>query len=54
MMTLYHGSVREVDRPLAKVGRRNLDFGKGFYVTKLESQARDWAKVIAGIRSVAV
>ena len=48
MMTLYHGSDQEVSLPLAKVGRRNLDFGRGFYVTKLETQALDWAKVVAG------
>lgn len=48
MMTLYHGSDQEVSMPLAKVGRKNLDFGRGFYVTRLETQALDWAKVIAG------
>ncbi len=36
MMILYHGSSVEVSAPLAKVGRRNLDFGHGFYVTKIE------------------
>lgn len=48
MMILYHGSDQEVDKPLAKVGRKNLDFGRGFYVTRLEGQAKNWAKVIAG------
>lgn len=47
MMILYHGSSVEVSAPLAKVGRRNLDFGHGFYVTKIEEQARAWAIVIA-------
>ena len=50
MMTLYHGSDQEVSMPLAKVGRKNLDFGRGFYVTRLETQAQDWATVIAGRR----
>ena len=34
MITLYHGSGEPVPNPLAKVGRRNLDFGRGFYLTK--------------------
>lgn len=47
MMTLFHGSAVAVTEPLAKAGRRNLDFGHGFYMTKLEEQARAWAIVIA-------
>lgn len=47
-MKLYHGSDVAVEQPLAKVGRHNLDFGEGFYVTKLRKQAEDWAQVIAG------
>lgn len=39
MMTLFHGSYIEIKTPLANVGRRNLDFGKGFYLTKVEKQA---------------
>lgn len=48
MMTLYHGSSVPVIQPLAKAGRNNLDFGKGFYLTEIKSQAIAWAKVIAG------
>ncbi len=47
-ITLYHGSHVAVTQPLAKVGRRNLDFGRGFYITKLKSQAEAWAVVVAG------
>lgn len=47
MMALYHGSSVVVKEPLAKAGRRNLDFGHGFYVTKIEEQARAWAIIIA-------
>ena len=47
MMTLYHGSYLPVPTPLAKAGRKNLDFGHGFYVTKLQEQAENWAKIIA-------
>lgn len=47
MMTLYHGSYLPIPVPLAKAGRKNLDFGHGFYVTKLQKQAEDWARIIA-------
>jgi len=47
MMTLYHGSYLSIPAPLAKAGRKNLDFGHGFYVTKLQKQAEDWARIIA-------
>ena len=47
MMTLYHGSYLPISAPLAKAGRKNLDFGHGFYVTKLQKQAEDWARIIA-------
>lgn len=46
-MKLYHGSNVAVPQPLSKVGRHNLDFGKGFYTTKLKKQAEEWALVIA-------
>jgi hypothetical protein len=42
-MVVYHGSIVEVKAPLAYVGRQNLDFGKGFYVTDLKEQAISWA-----------
>ena len=32
-MKVYHGSTQAVEYPLVGVGRENLDFGKGFYVT---------------------
>ena len=47
MMTLYHGSYLSILAPLAKAGRKNLDFGHGFYVTKLQAQAEAWARIIA-------
>ena len=34
-MEIYHGSNIAVTEPLANAGRRNLDFGKGFYTTRL-------------------
>lgn len=47
MMTLYHGSYIAVTSPLVKVGRKMVDFGQGFYLTKLREQAESWAKTIA-------
>lgn len=47
MITLYHGTYLSIPQPLAKVGRKNLDFGPGFYLTNIESQAKDWAIIIA-------
>jgi hypothetical protein len=42
-MFLYHGSYIEIKIPDINLGRFNLDFGKGFYVTTLEEQAERWA-----------
>lgn len=47
MMTLFHGSHTRVSQPLAKAGRKNLDFGSGFYMTNIETQAQSWAIVVA-------
>ena len=43
-MKVFHGSTDIVNQPLANAGRRNLDFGQGFYVTDLEDQAISWAQ----------
>ena len=47
MITLYHGSYIQVGKPLVKIGRKKVDFGQGFYLTKLRQQASSWAKAIA-------
>jgi acetyltransferase-like isoleucine patch superfamily enzyme len=47
MKILFHGSHTEVSAPLAKVGRCNLDFGQGFYLTSIRKQAENWAAIIA-------
>ncbi|MBR5686748.1 MAG: DUF3990 domain-containing protein [Prevotella sp.] len=52
MITLYHGSYISVPNPLTGVGRRELDFGPGFYVTKLQEQAERWARRVCVIRAV--
>lgn len=47
---LYHGSNVVVEHPLVNIGRRDLDFGPGFYLTPLAEQAAKWAKRIMTIR----
>lgn len=44
MQIVYHGSYCKVDKPQIKEGKYTKDFGKGFYCTILEEQARKWAK----------
>ena len=46
-MEIYHGSNIAVKEPIAYAGRRNLDFGKGFYTTRIKSQAQKWAFLVA-------
>ena len=41
-MKLYHGSTVIVDKPIVSYGRDNLDFGKGFYTTRMQRQAEKW------------
>lgn len=43
-MLVYHGSTIKLEKPDLKLGRHNLDFGKGFYTTTLKKQAEKWAK----------
>lgn len=52
MITLYHGSYLSVPAPLTGVGRRELDFGPGFYVTNLREQAERWARRVCIIRAI--
>lgn len=47
MIMLYHGSYMPIITPFAKAGRKNLDFGQGFYATKIKEQAQAWAQIIA-------
>lgn len=43
-MIVYHGSNIIVDHPDIIHSFRDLDFGKGFYVTTVREQAERWAK----------
>lgn len=40
MITLFHGSYISVPSPLVGLGRKCVDFGQGFYPTKLRKQSR--------------
>ncbi|MBO5224196.1 MAG: DUF3990 domain-containing protein [Clostridia bacterium] len=42
-IVLYHGSERIVQRPEKSKGKAYNDFGKGFYCTKDEDVAKEWA-----------
>ena len=43
-MIVFHGSYMAVNEIDLTKGRSNLDFGKGFYVTSIRSQAEYWAE----------
>ena len=47
---VYHGGTEIVEHPNCKAGRRNLDFGQGFYVTNISQQAISWARLVADKR----
>jgi hypothetical protein len=49
-MIVYHGSTTVIRQPIAAAGRPRLDFGRGFYVTDIKSQAESWAERMQRIR----
>ena len=49
IMTIYHGSEQIVEVPTFGLGRKNNDFGLGFYCTESEKLAKEWA--VSSIRS---
>lgn len=49
---VYHGGTERIEMPVCKFGRRNLDFGLGFYVTNLREQAVSWAYNMAKSRNM--
>lgn len=44
---VYHGGTEQIEKPICCIGRKNLDFGQGFYITNIKEQAINWAKNIA-------
>jgi hypothetical protein len=53
-MILYHGSYRAIEKPDLSFSRLRTDFGKGFYLTPLRTQAVNWAKRFDRERGAAV
>lgn len=47
MIRVFHGGTETVKNPLVRVGRKDLDFGRGFYLTDIRSQAEGWAMRVA-------
>ncbi len=41
LITLYHGSEQLVEEPTFGKGKKNNDFGLGFYCTKSEDLAKE-------------
>lgn len=44
MITLYHGSNVDIDEIDLSMGLKDKDFGRGFYLTDIRSQAEEMAK----------
>ena len=42
-MIVYHGTTEIIEKPDVKHSKKYLDFGKGFYLTTFEEQAKKWA-----------
>lgn len=49
---VYHGATEKVEHPCCSFGRKNLDFGQGFYVTDIREQAVAWAKLVSDKRGM--
>ena len=43
LITVYHGSKQVVEAPTFGLGRKNNDFGLGFYCTESNELAKEWA-----------
>lgn len=43
IITLYHGSEKIIEKPTFGEGKKNNDFGLGFYCTESEELAKEWA-----------
>ena len=42
-MIVYHGSTEIINKPDVIHSKKYLDFGRGFYITTFENQAKKWA-----------
>ena len=51
-MLLYHTGYEEIRQPDVHHGRKNADFGQGFYMTDDAEFACRWAKARQGVQPV--
>ncbi len=42
-LTIYHGSNKIIENPSFGLGKKNNDFGLGFYCTEINDLAKEWA-----------
>lgn len=52
MLTLFHAGFSIVKEPDVSIGRKNADFGQGFYLTSDEEFARRWARERKGEQTI--
>lgn len=43
IITIYHGSEKNIETPIFGEGKKNNDFGLGFYCTQSKDLAKEWA-----------
>lgn len=48
IITLYHGSTEKIEHPALGKGKRNNDYGQGFYCTAHRDLACEWASKLQG------
>ncbi len=51
-MRIYHTGYQEIREPDVRYGRKNADFGQGFYLTADGDFARRWARERKGVQTV--
>lgn len=42
-LTIFHGSEKIIETSISGQGKKNNDFGLGFYCTESEELAKEWA-----------
>ena len=52
IIEVYHAGTDIIENPDCKFGRRNLDFGQGFYVTDIYDQAMNFARTKSSGRNL--
>lgn len=49
IITLYHGSTEKIEHPALDKGKRNNDYGQGFYCTAHRDLACEWASKLQSL-----